>query len=127
MWQCWGRNVHRANAIRTAQLVENAIKTKIQPVIENASQIKHRFRPDPILFNDYLTLALSSRDLKNAYLTSKSHQSEVTWRYPALLVTIGYVSRVDVEKTCMLWGSHVMHVLIPTRTMTPYRHERQHP
>ena len=97
MWQCWGRNVHRANAIQNAQLVEKAINAKNQHVIENASQLMHRFRPDPILFNDYLTLALSSRDLKNAYLTSKSNQSEVTWRYPALPVTIAYVFRVDVK------------------------------
>lgn len=111
MWQCWGRNVHRANAIQNAQLVEKAINAKNQHVIENASQLMHRFRPDPILFNDYLTLALSSRDLKNAYLTSKSNQSEVTWRYPALPVTIAYVFRVDVKKRvcceahmlCMFW------------------------
>ena len=111
MWPYWGRNVHSANAIQNAQLVEKAINAKNQHVIENASQLMHRFRPDPILFNDYLTLALSSRDLKNAYLTSKSHQSEVTWRYPALPVTIAYVFRVDVKKRvcceahmlCMFW------------------------
>ena len=102
MWQCWGRNVHSANAIQNAQLVEKAINTKNHLVIENASQLRYRFRPDPILFNDYLTLALSSGDLKNAYLTSKSHQSDVTWGFPALPVTITYVSRVDVKKTCML-------------------------